>query len=404
MTTDENAELCSGRGGAMARSIVIWGGPPYLGPANSTHSEMARAFRELGHDVLYLELEGDAGAFRDARRRRPGPVRGTARAEDGTVIARIPKVPMAPYALFGPSHRANMRLAAGQLGRLAPVWMREGEGDTVVIHRGWFSSRLAWKLPGARHVYDCVDDHLVSEEVVGRPALVRRVRREEGRLLEAAELTVCVSDVLAETRREIARRCIVLPNASRPADFEGEFPEPEPLAGLPRPRALFLGRVGPKVDTDLIAAAARAASSVAWVLAGEVRGADLGPLPTNVLALGTVPHRDMPALAAHCDVGVAPLRLTKWNRASSQLKFGDYMAAGLPVVSTPLPVPESLAREVPGAVFLARTPEEFARATAEAASVGREPRERCRAWAREHTWRRRAEDLLGELDREGNRR
>jgi hypothetical protein len=38
----------------MARSIVVWGGPPYFGPANSPQEEMARAFRSLGSDVLYL--------------------------------------------------------------------------------------------------------------------------------------------------------------------------------------------------------------------------------------------------------------------------------------------------------------------------------------------------------------
>ncbi|MHC4501672.1 MAG: glycosyltransferase, partial [Planctomycetota bacterium] len=323
----------------MARSIVVWGGPPYLGPANSTHSEMARAFRELGHEVLYLELEGDPAPFREACARSPGPVAGTALAPGGVTLARIPKVALLPYALFGPSHFVNARLASRQLRRLDRLLELDGP---VVIHRGWFTSRLVGVLEGARHVYDCVDDHLVSEEVVRRPMLVRRVTREEGRLLEAADLTVCVSEVLAEGRRRIARRCVVLPNAARAEDFDGEFPEPGAISHLPRPRALFVGRVGPKVDTDLIAVAARRAPSVAWVLAGEVRGVRLDGLPSNVHALGTVAHRDVPAIARHCDVGIAPLKLTPWNRASSQLKFGDYMAAGLPVVSTALPVPESL--------------------------------------------------------------
>jgi glycosyltransferase involved in cell wall biosynthesis len=74
------------------------------------------------------------------------------------------------------------------------------------------------------------------------------------------------------------------------------------------------------------------------------------------------------------------------------------MAAGLPVVSTALPVPESLSREVPGAVSIADGPEEFASAAQKAALVDKEVRGRCREWAREHSWRRRARMLLGELD------
>jgi glycosyltransferase involved in cell wall biosynthesis len=191
---------------------------------------------------------------------------------------------------------------------------------------------------------------------------------------------------------------VALPNASRAEDFEGDLPEPGAISGLPRPRALFVGRVGPKVDTVLVAEAARRTPSVAWVLAGEVRGVSLTGLPPNVHALGTVAHRDVPAIARHCDVGIAPLKLTPWNRASWQLKFGDYMAAGLPVVSTALPVPESLSREVSGAVSIADGPEEFASAVREAALVGKDIRERCREWARERSWRRRARMLLDEVD------
>ncbi|MHC5055973.1 MAG: glycosyltransferase [Planctomycetota bacterium] len=384
----------------MGRSVVVWGGPPYFGPANSIQEEMARAFRELGCEVLYLELEGDAEHFRRALSDSPGPAEGTALAPEGTVVARVPKVPFAPYALFGPSHWANMKLAAGQLERLAPVWR---QGEPVMVNYGWFASQLVWGEPDARHVYDCIDDHTAAVGVEGRPGLEQRVLDGERDMLEGADLTTCLSRALASERKGIARRCVVLPNAVRAGMFEGEFAEPKALSGLPRPRALFIGTFGPKIDPGLVAEAARAAPEVAWVFAGDVRGVSVRRMPKNVKLLGETPHGDMPALAAHSDVGVAPLTPSNWNRASAPMKFCDYMAAGLPMVTRTIPAAEDLAADIEGGVFLAESPEDFARAVREAAAAGPEVRERCRAWAREHTWVARARDMLDLVDKRASR-
>ncbi len=380
----------------MARSIVIWGGPPYFGPRDSTHEEMARACRALGCDVLYLELEGDAGPFREAMASVPGPVDHTALAPDGIVVDRIPKVPLAPYALFGPSHWANMKLAEAQLERLAPVWRHD---DPVIMHRGWFSSKLMWAHAEARHVYDCVDDHTVASAVAGKPGLQQRVLDEERETLEAADLTVCVSDVLSVERKPIARRCIVLPNAARPEMFAGTFAEPEVIAGLPRPRALFIGALTPKIDLALVEEAVKAAPEVSWIFAGDVCGVRVSRLPGNVKLLGETSHDDMPALAAHSDVGIAPLVVNDWNRASSPMKYCDYMAAGLPFVSTAMPAANDFARDVPGAVFIPDSAAEFAASVREAIALGPGVRDHCREWAREHTWLRRARAVLDEVDR-----
>jgi len=380
----------------VGRSVVVWGGPPYFGPANSVQEEMARAFRELGCDVLYLELEGDPEPFRQARTDSPGPVEGTTLAPDGTVIARVPKVPLAPYAMFGPSHWANTKLAISQLDRLSSVWLRD---EPVMVHYAWFNSRLVWERSEARHVYDCIDDHTAAVGIEGRPGLEQRVLDGEREMLEAVDLTTCLSRALAVERKPIARRCAVLANAVRPGIFEGEFAEPRALAGLARPRALFIGTFGPKIDPGLVAQAARATPEIAWVFAGDIRGVRLPRMPGNVTLLGETPHDDMPALAAHADVSVAPLTRSNWNRASAPMKFCDYMAAGLPMVTRPIPAAEDLAKEVEGGVFLADSADDFARAVAKAAAAEADVRDRCRAWAHEHTWVRRAQEMLDIVDR-----
>jgi glycosyltransferase involved in cell wall biosynthesis len=323
---------------------------------------------------------------------------GTAVSPEGIVVARVPKVPFAPYALFGPSHWANMKLAAGQLERLSDLWRRD---EPTMVNYGWFASKLVWGEPDARHVYDCIDDHTAAVGVEGRAGLEQRVLDAERDMLEGADLTTCLSSALASERKDIARRCVVLANAVRADVFAGEFDEPKVLAGLQRPRALFIGTFGPKIDATLVAAAARATPEIAWVFAGDVSGVSVRRMPKNVKLLGETPHDRMPALAAHADVGVAPLAENNWNRASAPMKFCDYMAAGLPMVTRPIPAAEDLAKEVKGAVFLAESADEFAAAVRKAAAAGADVRGRCRAWARKHTWKWRAQEMLDLVDTRG---
>jgi glycosyltransferase involved in cell wall biosynthesis len=382
----------------MARSIVVWGGPPYFGPANSPQEEMSRAFRALGNDVLYVELEGDASHYRREARMNPGPVGGTASSAEGVLVARAPKLPFAPYAMMGPLLSVHMGMAAKQLKSLEPIWQ---DNNVTMLLYGWFSARLAGAFAGTKYVYDCIDEHRAADGVEGNRGRADYVWREETKLLEEADLTVCVSETLAEDRAALAKKLIVQPNATDIAWCRGTFREPEKIVEVPRPRALLMGRITSKMDIDLVRAAARADTSIRWIVAGE--WADVAPvdLPPNILALGKTHHDDMAALAAHCDCGVAPLKANAWNRASWPMKFCDYLASGLPIVSTRIPAAEKLAAGLPDGVLIAEAAEEFARAIRTAAGASKEVREGCRKRAASHTWKDRAQALLDALASSG---
>jgi teichuronic acid biosynthesis glycosyltransferase TuaH len=385
----------------MGGSIVIWGGPPYFGHADSVQAEMARAFRALGNDVLYLELEGDGAPFRGESRMCPGPVAGTAVSSEGIIVARIAKVPLAPFAMVNSILSVNMGMAVRQLRWLEPIWQ---DSRPMLVVYGWFASALAQAFPGARLVYDCIDEHRAADGVEGNASRIEHVWEHEQRLMNSAVLTVCVSAPLAEDRRAAAARLIVLPNASDTSWCRDSFAEPSGIADLPHPRALFLGRIGPKVDLELVRAAAAADGAIAWVLAGEVVGPGADAMPPNVRVLGRVHHDDLAPVAAHCDCGVAPLRPTAWNRASSPLKFGEYAAAGLPVVSSPIPAAEMLRETLGDAVVTAEGADAFLAAVRSAVARPADVRSRLRAYAAEHTWERRARAALAGLDGAGGSR
>jgi glycosyltransferase involved in cell wall biosynthesis len=77
-----------------------------------------------------------------------------------------------------------------------------------------------------------------------------------------------------------------------------------------------------------------------------------------VRILGPRPYASLPELFAGADAGIVPFRLTPMTHAIHPIKVYEYLAAGLPVVSTPME--ETAAMGAP--VALAAGAEEFARA------------------------------------------
>ena len=57
----------------------------------------------------------------------------------------------------------------------------------------------------------------------------------------------------------------------------------------------------------------------------------------NLVALGSVDYSKLPQILSQCAVGLLPMSDDASNAGRSPMKFFEYLAAGLPVVSTPLP-------------------------------------------------------------------
>jgi glycosyltransferase involved in cell wall biosynthesis len=116
---------------------------------------------------------------------------------------------------------------------------------------------------------------------------------------------------------------------------------PADLAALPRPRIGFHGSLRDGVDLELIAQVARARPEWSLILIGSTwsevpNDAALRGL-RNVHVLGRVNHEAMPAYCKGLDVGLLPYRIDPWTTFANPPQLREFLAAGLPVVSTPLP-------------------------------------------------------------------
>jgi glycosyltransferase involved in cell wall biosynthesis len=119
----------------------------------------------------------------------------------------------------------------------------------------------------------------------------------------------------------------------------------------------------------------------------------------NVHLLGERSSDDVVAYVKAFDVGVIWFVVNHLTEAVSPLKLFEYLAAGTPAVSTPLPAAAAAA----GGVRLAATAAEMAEAIGAALSTPGDPGERRRA-AEAADWSRRIEPLIERLEAQRLRR
>ena len=108
--------------------------------------------------------------------------------------------------------------------------------------------------------------------------------------------------------------------------------------GLPRPRLGFYGVIDERMDLDLLAAVADARPDWSLVMIGpvvKIGEADL-PRRSNIHYLGGKAYGELPDYLSGWDAALMPFAINEATRFISPTKTPEYLAAGRPVVSTPI--------------------------------------------------------------------
>ncbi len=105
------------------------------------------------------------------------------------------------------------------------------------------------------------------------------------------------------------------------------------------PVAGYVGVLDERLDRPLLAALAAALRDWRIDMVGPVKKIDPAALPAapNLSYPGGRPYQELPQVMAGFDVALMPFTLTEATRSISPTKTLEYLAAGLPVVSTRIP-------------------------------------------------------------------
>ena len=142
------------------------------------------------------------------------------------------------------------------------------------------------------------------------------------------------------------------------------------------PVAGYVGVIDERVDLELVAELARRLPDWIVRVVGPVTKIDPALLPTgpNIEYPGFARYEDLPAVMAGFDVGIMPFAINAATRSISPTKTLEYLAAGLPVVSTRI---DDVVADYGDVVHLASDGAGFAAACGQAVgprSAGRERR------------------------------
>lgn len=185
----------------------------------------------------------------------------------------------------------------------------------------------------------------------------------------------------------------VIANGLEPAEWSGP-PQSAPkwFVDLPSPRLVYVGGVTNRLDVDAVARAAAATPQGTIVIIGRVFDVDhVAPLRglRNVVFHDPVGRGDVVSILSAADLGLVPHVVNPMTLAMSPLKAYEYLAAGLPILSTPLPAMAGIAPRV-----RITESESFGEAVTTALGLGRAPQEERAGFVRAHSWRKRHDELL----------
>jgi glycosyltransferase involved in cell wall biosynthesis len=210
-------------------------------------------------------------------------------------------------------------------------------------------------------------------------------------LLGRVDLVIATSEKLFEDKSAIHPRVrLVRHGVDAEAFRDGRGTAPAALATFARPVFGATGLVDARIDAAMVARLASAMPEATFAFIGP-RQLPAGPLDrlANVRFLPPVPYADVPATVHAFDVAILPYVETRLTERINPLKLREYLAAGVPVVATPLPEASRFA----DVIELARTPEEWVAALRRAAAEGRTRSEARRARVAGETWDARAEEF-----------
>ena len=266
------------------------------------------------------------------------------------------------------------------------------------------SADVAGSLGERLVLYHCVDEF---SKFTGTDETA--ILEMERGLMEKADLVVVSSSRLYETKRRHNPNTFLVTHGVDVAHFRNAclqaIEAPADCAELKRPVIGFFGLIADWVDLEVVRYLASSRPEWSLLLIGEVQ-TDTSALRelSNVHLLGRRSYQSLPAYCRAFDVAILPFVVNDLTVAANPLKLREYLAAGLPVVATPLP--EVL--KLNALVRMARTPAEFLNQIDALLREGkRGPDPAVSALMERESWDQKVEELSGiitSLNGDGQRR
>jgi glycosyltransferase involved in cell wall biosynthesis len=279
------------------------------------------------------------------------------------------------------------------LTELNKIIVKEEMQNNLIVwnYNPLYTDYLDNQLNQTLNVFDAVDDWLTHSSYA---RFIPTLKNNYQTIKEQSDLIFTVSKSLKEELFKDNDNTHWLPNAVDLELFQSETKITPRLNNLPSPIIGFLGILQDRIDLEILHYLAKNNPEKSIVLAGPI----WKNFPKqsfekykNVHFLGPVPFDEIPSLYNGFDVGIIPYKVNDFIKSTDPMKFYEYLAAKLPIVSTPV---EGLDRFT-NLIQVAKTPEEFNHLVNQAISEDKEElSEEKLSILKSNTWQFRIKQML----------
>jgi UDP-galactopyranose mutase len=305
--------------------------------------QLATRFAERGHEVSYFSLISFKRYMTSKMEDR------IIQPRENLLAQHLPFIPLSRY--FKPLGEATLQLlyakARAPLSKAAP-------GTRVLWLQNPSYIKAIDRVPHDVLVYDAMDPFRAFAKSGEHTGDV------EDRVLRRANVVFTGGRSLHSLIEGTAPGAHCFPSGiDFPHFAKGAAPGPIPadLAKLPKPVLGYFGAVDERIDWKLISVLCQARRHWSIVFLGPLVLMDKIPIDEpNFHWLGPKPYDRLPDYLRGFDVCLIPWLVNDLTRYMSPTKTPEYLAAGRPVVSTPIPDVE---RDYAVEALIARTPEEY---------------------------------------------
>lgn len=307
----------------MLKRIVYFSPIPWSSFDQRPHFMVRHLLSHGVDEVLWLDPYPTRLPRVDDLRRLRRKSSPTARSESRISVCRVPALPIDPLPL-GPA--LNRSLCWGSTMRRVEEFCHRGGAAVIVAKPSALVIALRRRLARVPFVFDALDDFPMF--YTGRSR--EQMQRVEAEVVRASNLVLAASTKLTEKIAAVHGDVEHVPNgldehtigAVRERQVVGQ-----PLIG-------YVGTIASWFDWDLVVAIARLRPEMRITLVGPVYQQPATPLPSNIELVGQTSHIEACRWMQRFHVGLIPFRINELTAGVDPVKYYEYRACGLPIVST----------------------------------------------------------------------
>lgn len=271
-------------------------------------------------------------------------------------------IPFSPAEEFGYNLEkvsSNLTVLQPKVSNLADIGKILKKLKLQTFEYAWFySAAFAELLPDLKIntiIYDCMDELSLFK------GASESLQQKEQYLIKEAAIIFTGGKSLYESKSKISSNVHCFPSSVDLPHFkkvQRPLPTPDDIKNIQHPIVGYIGVIDERINLELIAATAALLPNFQFVMIGPLAKIGEHDLPRmqNIHYLGMKEYKELPNYLKAMDIAMMPFALNDATKYISPTKTLEYMAAGKPIISTPV---KDVVRDYEDQVHIVETADAF---------------------------------------------